>query len=204
MSDMLKGLTEGGRMANDPRYGYNSSNRYGPNYDCSSFVAYILRYAGFSVPSTMSTYNEESSLLAAGFYEVTDGTIQAGDVLLTHTASKKHTAIVYDNERYVHASSSYGHPETGDQLNNVATDGYDYEGEIRFSKLPHGFKKVFRHPDADGTPAPPPPIPTPSPTPPTPPPTPPTPVPPPSSGQPLPPWLLIKIKQKNDTGGYIL
>lgn len=37
-------------IANDNRHGYSQSNRYGPDYDCSSFVNSAMAYAGFKVP----------------------------------------------------------------------------------------------------------------------------------------------------------
>ena len=56
-------------IANDNTHGYSQANRYGPDYDCSSFVAAALRQGGFDVPASMWTGNERDCLLAAGFRE---------------------------------------------------------------------------------------------------------------------------------------
>lgn len=38
------------QIANDDRHGYSQSTRWGPSYDCSSFVYEAFRLAGFNLP----------------------------------------------------------------------------------------------------------------------------------------------------------
>lgn len=204
MGSMQAALLFAGNIANNANCGYSQSARNGPNYDCSSLIAHALIHGNYkNISNSMWTGNEADMLLGAGFIEIFSGPIQPGDILLTHSADRKHTVLVYDSLRYVHASSDKDYstgiryPETGDQLQNIADDGYDYSGEIKFTKLSgtgfQGFARCFRDPNYDGTPGP-----KPGGTPgPTPPPQPgPEPEPIPVGGEGLPIWLLLKIKQK--------
>ena len=50
-------------IALDDTHGYSQANRYGPDYDCSSFIAAALIHGGFNVPATMWTGNERNALL---------------------------------------------------------------------------------------------------------------------------------------------
>lgn len=107
-------------IAEDDTHGYSQSNRYSPDYDCSSFVAAALIAGGFNVPQTMWTGNERSSLLNAGFYEVpVNSERQRGDIFLVHiVGGRQHTLICVDSANVVEAYSDFGHPQTGDQNGN--------------------------------------------------------------------------------------
>ncbi len=67
--------------ANDDTHGYSMSSRHGPNYDCSSFVSYAFKNAGFDVKITNS-----SSMISvfgkAGFKAYKKGTVtpRRGDI----------------------------------------------------------------------------------------------------------------------------
>ena len=95
--------------ANDDRHGYSQANRYGPDYDCSSFVAAALIAGGFNVPATMWTGNERSCLLAAGFTEIPPGTPpQGGDICMTHiTGGTQHTGMYVSSTQFAQASADY-------------------------------------------------------------------------------------------------
>ena len=87
-------------IANDNAHGYDQANRWGPDYDCSSFV--ISAYKAAGVPLTCTyTGNMKSDMLKHGFRVVTDGTLKAGDVLLNE---KHHTALYIGTGKIVQAS----------------------------------------------------------------------------------------------------
>ena len=91
-------------IANDASHGYDQTNRWGPDYDCSSFVISAFKQAG--VPLTC-TYTGDmlSNMLAHGFSSISlTAGIQYGDVLLN--VSKGHTAIYIGNNQLVQASIS--------------------------------------------------------------------------------------------------
>ena len=91
-------------IANDASHGYDQTNRWGPDYDCSSFVISAFKQAG--VPLTC-TYTGDmlSNMLANNFSSISlTAGIQYGDVLLN--VSKGHTAIYIGNNQLVQASIS--------------------------------------------------------------------------------------------------
>ena len=47
MIDLEKGVVWAEETANDNAHGYAQDERWGPDYDCSSFVITALRQAGF-------------------------------------------------------------------------------------------------------------------------------------------------------------
>lgn len=96
-------------IANDNTHGYSQEHRYGPDYDCSSFVAAALRQGGFDVPASMWTGNERECLLAAGFREIPVGTAPiGGDILLTHeVGGTQHTGMFISPTQFVQASWDY-------------------------------------------------------------------------------------------------
>lgn len=87
-------------IANDASHGYDQTNRWGPDYDCSSFVISAYKAAGLPLTATY-TGNMKYDFLRNGFFEVKDGTLKRGDVLLHE---KNHTALYIGNNQLVHAS----------------------------------------------------------------------------------------------------
>lgn len=67
--------------ANDDTHGYSMSDRHGPNYDCSSFVSYAFKNAGFDVKITNSS-SMISVFSKAGFkaYKKSEVTPRRGDI----------------------------------------------------------------------------------------------------------------------------
>ena len=80
-------------------------------YDCSSFIWYALKAAGFDVEkayktatgtaysgNAITTHNMDKWLKALGFtrYDPTATAWQQGDVMLVHNDSHQHTEMVYD------------------------------------------------------------------------------------------------------------
>ena len=106
-------------IALDDTHGYSQANRYGPDYDCSSFIAAALIHGGFNVPASMWTGNERECLLAAGFKQIAVGTPPiGGDIMLTHEVGGiQHTGMFISPTQFVQASSDYD-GVTGDSSGN--------------------------------------------------------------------------------------
>lgn len=104
-------------IANDDSHGYSQSNRWGPNYDCSSLVISSYRAAGLSINAN-STYDMVTGFKAAGFSVIpfTSGmTLLRGDVLLNPSS---HTALYLGNSLVVEAHLAENGTisgQTGDQ-----------------------------------------------------------------------------------------
>lgn len=86
-------------IAGDSSHGYDQANRWGPDYDCSSFVISAFKKAGVPLSCTY-TGNMKADMLAKGFFEVRDGTRRRGDVLLNQAS---HTALYIGNGQLVQA-----------------------------------------------------------------------------------------------------
>lgn len=108
-------------IASDDIHGYSQSVRWGPSYDCSSFVISAFQQAGVSVKDkgASTTANMKEVFLSCGFSDVTNeinltsgSGLKKGDVLLNENgagrngASNGHTALVKEGSgRIVHAGS---------------------------------------------------------------------------------------------------
>lgn len=124
------------QIANDPKSGYSQTNRYGPDYDCSSLVLSAFRKAGADVGQATYTGNMRSELLKHGFSDVTasinlasGANLRPGDILLYHIGGTAgHTALYAGQGQIVHArGQSYGSSKTGDQGSEIAVTPY-YRG----------------------------------------------------------------------------
>lgn len=96
-------------IAADAAHGYDQANRWGPDYDCSSFVITAYEKAGAGVKTAGATYtgNMKAVFLACGFEDVTaevglstGGGLERGDVLLNHV---HHTAMYIGGGQLVQA-----------------------------------------------------------------------------------------------------
>lgn len=108
-------------IANDNSHGYSMVNRWGPDYDCSSFVITCLKQAGFETGGATYSGNMVSNLTAHGFTYIpsskidlsTSASLQAGDILM----ASGHTEIYIGNGKRVGAHRNYD-GKTGDSSGN--------------------------------------------------------------------------------------
>lgn len=95
-------------IAADASHGYDQANRWGPDYDCSSFVISAYKAAGVPLACTY-TGDMRGDMLRCGFAVVSSAAVdlatgaglEAGDVLLNYT---HHTALYIGGGRIVQAS----------------------------------------------------------------------------------------------------
>ena len=68
--------------ANDDTHGYSMSSRNGPNYDCSSFVSYAFKNAGFAIKGVPNSSSMISAFEKVGFkaYKKSEVTPRRGDI----------------------------------------------------------------------------------------------------------------------------
>lgn len=122
-------------IANDPSHGYDQASRWGPDYDCSSFVCQAWENAGVPLRSGgggTTTATMKTNLLSNGFTDITgqvntgnaDGIVR-GDVCL----GNGHVVTYLGERQIVHASINEfggvvgGRP--GDQTGNeICIAGY--------------------------------------------------------------------------------
>ena len=107
-------------IANDSSHGYDQNSRWGPNYDCSSFLITAWEKAGVPVKSkggATYTGNMRTAFINCGFEDVTSSItlsngsgLQKGDVLL-NTAT--HTVMYIGSGNIVHASINENGGTTG-------------------------------------------------------------------------------------------
>jgi peptidoglycan hydrolase CwlO-like protein len=110
-------------LCSDSSHGYSQSNRWGPDFDCSSSVIYSLQEAGFDTAGANSSH-DISALTGCGWAKVGTSELSAGDILVNEQC---HLAMYvgggqvaefvsdYDgssgdsggNESYVHAYYSF-------------------------------------------------------------------------------------------------
>jgi len=112
------------QTANDPKSGYSQADRWGPNYDCSSFVIQAFEQAGVPLREAGASYtgNMRGAMIACGFVDVTYEIgldsgygLQMSDVLLNYAS---HTCLYIGGGKVANCRSDDGHPESGDQSGN--------------------------------------------------------------------------------------
>ena len=130
-------------IANDPAHGYDQGNRHGPDYDCSSLVAYALRAAGYDVP-IFSTYTQRGILQNIGFVQLPfDASIlQPGDILW----AEEHTEIYVGNNEAVGAHEN----ENGEVVGGIPGD--QTGNEISVGPMHMAFVYIYRLPAPSPTP----------------------------------------------------
>jgi hypothetical protein len=97
--------------AADDSHGYDQEYRWGPDYDCSSFVVTMLQDAGFDTAWATYTGNLRSALESVGWQWCAMGTtLRRGDILLNET---HHVSMYVEDDTLVMASSNEFHGATG-------------------------------------------------------------------------------------------
>lgn len=132
------------RIAADDSHGYDQTNRWGADYDCSSFVISAYKAAGVPLECTY-TGDMRGDMLRRGFADVTAAVnlstgagVQEGDVLLNYA---RHTALALGNGRIVQASinergtASGGQPgdQTGREIYERAYYNYPWDCVLRYT-----------------------------------------------------------------------
>lgn len=104
------------RIAADDTHGYDQANRWGADYDCSSFVISAYKAAGVPLECTY-TGNMRGDMLRHGFTDVTASVnlatgagVHEGDVLLNYA---RHTALALGGGRIAQASINERGAATG-------------------------------------------------------------------------------------------
>lgn len=104
-ADVIQAVVElAVRWAQDDSHGYDQANRWGPDYDCSSFLIEVWQICGVRVRDAGATYtgNMRAVFRRCGFKEVSpSGGLRPGDVLLNEV---HHTAMYIGNGQIVQAS----------------------------------------------------------------------------------------------------
>lgn len=131
--------------ANNPKAGYDRTNRNGPDYDCSSFVshAYVDSGATCGVQNTSSMYEGFTSTCFTDVTSSWDGStsagLVAGDVLL----KSGHAAIYVGNNQKAEAHWNENKEDTGGQTGDQ--NGHEID-VTTFSD--EGWTYILRHNDA--------------------------------------------------------
>ncbi len=132
------------RMAADDSHGYDQTNRWGADYDCSSFVISAYKAAGVPLECTY-TGDMRGDMLRRGFSDITTSVnlstgagVQEGDVLLNYA---RHTALALGGGRIVQASinergtASGGQPgdQTGREIYERTYYNYPWDCVLRYT-----------------------------------------------------------------------
>lgn len=131
-------------IAKDDSHGYDQSNRWGPDYDCSSLVISAYKSAGVPLESTY-TGNMWRDFLNHGFFVPsgvdlgTGAGLLPGDVLLNE---KSHTALYIGNGQIVNAGGNeQGNAtggrtgdQTGKEIGIRAYFNFPWDVVLRFSE----------------------------------------------------------------------
>lgn len=103
-------------LVNNDSHGYSQSNRWGPDFDCSSSIIYSLRKAGFDTGSASSTHNLSTNLTARGWSRLPYANPKRGDILLNDAT---HVEMALGGLINAGFHSAHGHPEPGDQAHEA-------------------------------------------------------------------------------------
>lgn len=117
MSKVQDAIALAKAWAADGSHGYDQVRRWGPDYDCSSFLIEVWEQCGVKVKTAGATYtgNMRAVFQRCGFEIIaswTVSTLQPGDVLLNDV---NHTAMYIGNGQIVQASINEKGTTTGGQ-----------------------------------------------------------------------------------------
>lgn len=143
-----KAVTWALQVAQDPAHGYDQTNRWGPDYDCSSLLISAWQQAGVQVKTAGATYtgNMLPAFLRCGFEDITaevnlstGAGLQRGDVLLN---VQHHTAMCIGSGKIVHASINERGGATGGKTGDQTGREICVRSYYKYSK---GWDKVLRY-----------------------------------------------------------
>ena len=127
-------------IAKDDSHGYSNENRWGPDYDCSSFVLTSLKTAGFNIGDAIGTKTMKHGLCMNGWKWYpwnqikTADNLKRGDILLNE---ELHTEFYIGKNQNVGAHWDCGSPKTGDQSGDeISICGfyeYPWDGVLRYT-----------------------------------------------------------------------
>ena len=100
------------KIAEDNTHGYDQTDRWSPDYDCSSFLISAYRQAGMTINASY-TGDMENGFVKAGFESLpfNENDLQRGDVIL----KDGHVVMFIGNGEIVHASINENGEITGGQ-----------------------------------------------------------------------------------------
>lgn len=152
MSKITEAIEVARRWAADPAHGYDQNLRWGPDYDCSSFLISVWEEAGVPVKGMGATWtgNMRGAFLRAGFVDVTASCelnmgagLEAGDILLNESY---HTEMYLGDGTLVGASSNEFGGITGGQTGDQTGNEIRIRPWYRYS---HGWDCVLRYAGED-------------------------------------------------------
>lgn len=148
MSKITEAIAIAKRWAFDPAHGYDQNLRWGPDYDCSSFLISVWEEAGVPVKGMGATWtgNMRGAFLRAGFVDVTAACelnmgagLEAGDILINESY---HTEMYLGDGNLVGASSNEFGGITGGQTGDQTGNEIRIRPWYRYS---HGWDCVLRY-----------------------------------------------------------
>lgn len=132
------------RWANDPAHGYDQSSRWGPDFDCSSFIISVWEAVGVPVREAGASYtgNMLAAFVRCGFAALSPGVpLRSGDVLLWHNSKtgNGHAAMYAGDGKIVQARinelGKISGGKTGDQAEEITVSPYysaPWDAVLRF------------------------------------------------------------------------
>lgn len=151
MGDLNKAVNMAINIANDDSHGYSQVNRYGTDYDCSSFLAHCLNEAGFKIAKTSTTRDFKNQLLADNWKIIPIGEVrQAGDIFLNEV---NHVIMSISANKVVYAScdevggitGAIAGDQTGKEIKiaNFYTPTYGWDYHLRYEDYNYTDKSKF-------------------------------------------------------------
>ena len=133
-------------ICNDNSHGYSGASLAdGPEYACTTLVAWAYRHGGINVPIVGNAYSwiGGGQFKNYGFNWISSSNIsipsqlQRGDILVS---SKGHVCLYLGNNQVANAGSDRGHPERGDQTGTEiqvqSYYSYSWAGVLRLGNVP--------------------------------------------------------------------
>ena len=166
MSTISKAVSWAVDIAQNAAHGYDQIHRWGPDYDCSSFLITAWELAGVPVKSAGATYtgNMKNIFLANGFIDVTSlvnlssgAGLKKGDIVLNivnHTAmcisSENHQLVMASaNEKGTVTGGQTG-DQTGGEIKVRSYYNYPWDCVLRYSDSGSVRPGESQAPDSEG------------------------------------------------------